>query len=205
MNKAIALAFITLTAGAALADPGARPAKAGDVHVYSVEQRAERLRHEEVVTVEAAEGGQLKTRHVRSDRGAPLEGLYGADWSVATSGTSGAHYEPAIRMLPATLQVGSSWEDISQLRAANGSLSRLKLESKVAAREKTKTPAGEFDTFRIESSGYLSGLSWQGGFALTQKVWYAPAIDRIVRTEYREQRALGADNVTELTQFRPAD
>jgi len=49
------------------------------------------------------------------------------------------------------------------------------------------------------------GLSFQGGWAFQQKVWYAPALDRIVRTEYKEQRTLGAESVSELKSFKPAD
>lgn len=192
-------------AGSAWAQAPARPAKPGDVHVYSTEQRTDRVRFDETVTVTGVEGSRLKTRHARSDRPEPAEGMYGADWSAVKSGTSGSLYEPAIVQLQHPMKVGASWEGSYQVVAASGARSRLKMESTVAAQEKVRTPAGEFDAFRIESKGYLSGVSWQGGFGIHQKQWYAPAIDRIVRSEYREQRTMGADNVSELKQFKPAD
>jgi hypothetical protein len=192
-------------AGSACAQAPARPAKVGDVHVYSTDQRTDRLRFDETVTVTGIEGGRIKTRHARSDRPEPIEGIYGADWAAVKSGTSGSQYEPAIPQLQHPLKVGAAWEGSYQLLSANGARSRLKMEYTVAAQEKVRTPAGEFDAFRIESKGYLSGVSWQGGFGIQQKNWYAPAIDRIVRTEYKEQRTMGADNVSELKQFKPAD
>ena len=53
----------------------------------------------------------------------------------------------------------------------------------------------------------MNGVSFPGGWAIRQKVWYAPAIDRMVRVEFEELRTLGADNVSELKQFskRPAN
>jgi hypothetical protein len=43
-----------------------------------------------------------------------------------------------------------------------------------------------------------------GGFRILEKLWYAPAIDRMVRVEYKETRPLGADNIAELKSFTPA-
>ena len=190
---------------AAAAQAPLRAAKPGDVHVYAGELRADRVRFEETVTVTAVDGGQIRTSHVRTDRPAPSEGISGLDWGTIRSGSTGVQMDPPSKVLQHPLQVGSSWEATYQTIAPTGARSRFKMESTVAAREKLSTPAGEFDTFRIDSKGYLSGLSWQGGFGVLQKVWYAPAIDRIVRLEYREQRSLGADNVVELKQFKPAD
>lgn len=200
----LSLLVLAGLAGAAAAQP-ARPAKVGDVHVYTTEQRADRARFDETVTISAIADGRIRTTHVRSDRPAPMEGLYGTDWATFKSGSSGSVLEPGSKVLEHPMEVGKSWEASYQLLTPNGAKSRLKMESTVAAREKIGTPAGEFDAFRIDSKGYISGLSWQGGFGILQKVWYAPAIDRVVRTEYREQRTMGADNVTELKQFKPAD
>jgi hypothetical protein len=198
---ALALAATSFTASA----QATRPPKAGDVSVYSGEQRTDHVRFEETITVTTVDGEQIRTQHVRTDRAAPSEGVYTRDWSTLRSGGSGSSYEPAVRVLPQPLEVGKASESVVQAKGASGALSRVKLESTVAAREKLATAAGEFDTYRIESKGYISGLSWQGGFAFTQKLWYAPAIDRLVRQEYKEQRTLGADNVWELKSFKPAD
>lgn len=68
-----------------------------------------------------------------------------------------------------------------------------------------KTPAGEFDAFRIENKGYINGVSWPGGFAYLQVVWYAPSINRVLREKYKEMRPMGTDYVRELKSFTPAN
>jgi hypothetical protein len=182
-----------------------RPAKPGDVHLYAVEFKADRLAFDETVTVLSTDGGTLKTRHVRSNRPGEAEGRYTAEWAAIQSGTTGNRMEPAFHQVPRPLQVGSSQPFDSVATLGSGATLRFKGDSIVAAQEKLVTPAGEFDVYRIEQKGYLSGISFQGGFAFTQKIWYAPSIDRMVRVEYKEQRSLGADNVFVLKQFKPAD
>jgi len=206
MNSRIALATLlgALSLGAA-AQGEPRPARAGDVAIYSGEARTDKQRFEETVTILGVEAGQVRTRHQRSDRPSPTEGLYTRDWGTVRSGNTGSHYEPAASPVKQPLEVGRTWEEVYQGKSATGALFRIKMESTVVAREKLTTAAGEFDTFRIEAKAYLSGLSFQGGFGIAQKTWYAPAIDRVVRYEYKEQRTLGADNVSELKAFKPAD
>ncbi len=70
--------------------------------------------------------------------------------------------------------------------------------------EKVRTPAGEFDAWKVQAKGWINGVSWQGSFPLTQTVWYAPTLNRIVRLELKEGRRGGADNLTELKSFRLA-
>lgn len=206
MRKSIViLAVVAAAAGGAWAQGAARPAKAGDVHVYAVELRTDRVQYEETVTVTGVAGEQITTRHVRTDRPQPTEGRYGTDWATLKSGPSGMQFTPAIPALRHPLQVGAKWDGTFEAVATSGARSRIKMDYVVAAQEKLNTPAGEFDTYRIETKGYLSGLSWQGGFAIQQRMWYAPAIDRIVRSEYRELRTMGPDNAAVLKQFKPAD
>lgn len=182
-----------------------RATRVGDVHVYTVQQKADRALFEETVTVTSIEGDRIKTSHVRSDRPAPIDGLYGKDWGTYRSGSSGLQFEPPSRVLSLPLEVGKTWETAYEATTPTGVKLRVKMRSDVKAQEKLNTPAGEFDTFRIDSTGYLNGVSFQGGWGILQKIWYAPAIDRIVRLEYKEQRATGADNVSELKSFKPAD
>ena len=199
------LILLALLSLAAATQDVQRPARVGDVTIYNGEMKTERARYEETMTITGIEGDQIRTRHVRSDRPSPAEGLYTRNWATSRSGTTGSVYEPAIQTVTQPLEVGRSWAGTHEGKAASGALFRLKFDSTIAAREKLATPAGEFDTFRIDSKGYLSGVSWQGGFGIVQKEWYAPAIDRVVRSEYREQRTMGADNVVEMKAFKPAD
>jgi hypothetical protein len=205
-SRMTAIVLAAVSCGAAAQVAGVqRPARAGDVAVYSAEMRSEKARYDETVTVLGVEGDRIRSQHQRTDKTAPTEGLYTRDWGTLRSGTTGVVYEAPAGGIVQPLEVGRSSEGVYQGRNPAGAQFRIKLESTVAAREKLATPAGEFDAFRIESRGYLSGLSFQGGFAFVQKQWYAPAIDRIVRYEYKEQRTMGADNFFELKAFRPAD
>lgn len=206
MKKALAVLMLAGAAGTAFAQSPVRPARAGDVHLYSVEQRTERARYEESVTVTGVDAGQIRTRHVRTDRPEARDGVYGSGWgTVLKSGGSGSQYDPGVVQLPHPLKAGATWESTTVGVGATGARFEIRTQGTVVAQEKVRTPAGEYDAYRVEMKGYMSGLSFQGGFGYEQKLWYAPAIDAVVRTEYREQRPLGADTVSELKQFKPAD
>jgi hypothetical protein len=203
----IALAsWLLLCSCAVFAQDTVRPAKVGDVHTYAVEMKADRARYDETITVTSTDGGNIRTRHVRSDReGASTEGLYTAEWAAIKSGSTGSQLDPPVIQAPRPLQVGTSAPIDSLALVANGARVRFKGDASIVAQEKLSTPAGEFDVYRIEQKGYINGVSFQGGFGFTQRIWYAPSIDRMVRMEYKEQRTMGADNVWVLKSFKAAD
>jgi hypothetical protein len=102
--------------------------------------------------------------------------------------------------------VGNGWKGAYEATGATGVRSKGEIDFKVVSAEKLATPAGEFDTFKIESSGWITGVSWQGSFRMAQVQWYAPAIGRIVKSEYQDYRngRLWNNTVTELKSFKPA-
>ena len=161
MKSRIPALLLAAFAAAVAAQPVQRPARVGDVAVYVGEMKTEKVRYEETVTIQGIEGDRIRTQHVRTDRTAPTEGLYTRDWGTVRSGTTGTVYEPAAAPVPQPLEVGRSWEAVYQGKGATGAQFRIKRESTVAAREKLATPAGEFDTYRIDAKGYLSGVSFQ--------------------------------------------
>jgi hypothetical protein len=203
--RALSFCLLTALAGAAHGQAAPRASKVGDVHSYAIQQKADRRNYDETVTIVAIENDRIRTRHVSSDRPEPTEGLFGTDWGTHKSGTTGMQMQPPSKVLSHPLEVGKAWEAEYEGTASTGGRIKVKMKSRVGAKETVRTPAGEFDAVRVDSEGYLNGLSFPGGWAIVQKVWYAPAIDRIVRLEYREQRSLGADTVVELKSFRPAD
>lgn len=207
MRTWIAFALVAAGSGAALAQAGPERAatRVGDVHVYSVDRKTDRTRFEETVTVTNVGGGRIMTRHSRPALAQDAPGEYGSEWDTVLSGASGFRFDPPARVLSFPLEVGKAWGQAYQIAMPNGERSQMKMESRVAGLEKVVTPAGEFDAFRIEAKGYLSGVTWRGGFQVNQTAWYAPSIDRLVRVEYRENRALGAHNVTELKAFKRAE
>lgn len=203
MQRWIAFTLAAGVVGTAAAEgPQRATTNVGDTYVYAVDQKADRQKFEETVTVTDVGGGRIKTRHVRADRPQETVGEYGPEWEMLLSGTTGTRFEPAARMLDFPLAPGKTWQQSYQTLSTNGYRSQMKMESRVAGLEKLVTPAGEFEAWRVEAKGYLSGLSWQGGFQVQQTLWYAPAIDRIVRAEYKESRSLGANTVTELKTFK---
>lgn len=192
----------------AQADGNARPSvKVGDVSVYMVNNRSDNKQSEETVTVTSVEGGQIKTKHVRPDRNPPeFEGVTNLDLNPLVSGASGTRFEPAIEIYRFPLKVGDSWKTRSEAVGLAGSRSRSELEVKVVAQEKVATPGGEFDAFRIESNGWINGVSWQGAIRVSQTIWFAPSIGRAVKSDYKDYRnsSLNTSTLTELKSHKPA-
>lgn len=191
----------------AQADGASRPvAKVGDVAVYAVELRADKRSTEETVTVTEVDQSFVKSKHVRPDRQPPeIEGVRTLDWATVVSGSSGTRYDPPIVSVKFPLVVGDAWKS-SFLAEGRTSKSKTDLDYKVVAMEKVKTPAGEFDAFKIESKGWINGVSWSGSVRTEGVSWYAPSLGRFVRSEYRDFRngRLWTDTVTELKSFKPA-
>ncbi|HMP11075.1 hypothetical protein [Hydrogenophaga sp.] len=192
----------------AQSDGSTRPIfKVGDVTVYAINNRGDNTQSEETVTVVSVEEGLIKTKHVRPDRNPPeLEGVFNLDLNSLVSGTSGAKFEPALEFYRFPLKVGDAWKARNEVVSLTGARSRSVLDVKVAAQEKVTTPGGEFDAFRIEVSGWINGVSWQGALRLTQTVWYAPAIGRMVKSDYKDFRnsSLNNSTLTELKSHKPA-
>ena len=180
--------------------------KVGDTAVYAINQRADKRTTEETVTVTSVDQTHIKSRHSRADRNpAEIEGVTTVDFATAVSGASGNRFDPPIVGVKFPLTVGDSWKSSYMVESATGK-SKGDLEFKVTAREKMTTPAGEFDTFKIESSGWITGVSWSGSWRLAQVQWFAPAIGRVVRSEYKDFRGSQpwTDTFSELKSFKPA-
>lgn len=180
--------------------------KVGDVAVLVVEQRTDHKTVEETVTVTALDGGLIRSRHVRADRSpTEYEGVITGDFALVVSGTSGARYDPPIPMIKLPAVVGSAWNSRSEVQAMNQSRSRSDFDFKIVGAEKLTTPAGEFDTFKVEQTGWINGVSWTGSMRVANTMWYAPAIGRLVRTEFRSYRnaQLWEHTVTQLKSFTP--
>lgn len=177
--------------------------KVGDVAVYAVKLGS--LATEDTIAVTGVDAGQIKTRYSRANRTpAEMEAIYTDEWNALVSGSTGARFEPAPLTLQFPLEVGKTWESKVMASGATGSKSRVEMSGKVLASEKLKTPAGEFETYKIESTGWVNGVNWNGSFKLVQTYWYAPAISRFVRIESKEYRRDGLESVSELKSFTPA-
>ena len=210
MVKQMALWLLAGCSVAAWAQPdgNAKPTfKVGEVAVYTVNDRADNKVFEETTTVTAVTADAIRFNHVRSDgEPAGLVGVFTPDLRLVQAGSNGMRFDPPIQLIKQPMAVGDSWKSVYESVGLNQARSKGDFDAKVVATEKVTTPAGTFDTFRIESGGWVTGISWTGSVRVAQVQWYAPSIGRLVRTEFKDYRGgnLWTNTATELKSFQPA-
>lgn len=210
MVRQLVFWFAAVVSGGAWAQAGGASLptfKVGDVAVYSVHLRADNKQHEETSTVSAVTPEAIRFSHVRPDREpAALEEVFTPDLRLVQAGNTGTQFNPPLQIIKPSMAVGDSWKVAYESVGLNKSRSKGNLDFKVVAAEKLETPAGSFDTLKIEIGGWITGITWSGSIRMTQVQWYAPAIGRMVRTEYRDFRGSTPwnDIRTELKSFKPA-
>lgn len=74
---------------------------------------------------------------------------------------------------PAELVVGRRWHTEFKQARVSGMVYRFAYDVRVAARERITVPAGSFDAYRIEATGFNVGL----GAFIKRTIWIAPGID----------------------------
>lgn len=93
------------------------------------------------------------------------------------------HSNTDLRLLSFPLSVGKTWTFKTDWKnkVANSS-GNESADVKVAAFEKVRTPAGEFDAFRIESVGFWENNRGRRG-RLARTLWFAPSVRTVVKYE----------------------
>jgi hypothetical protein len=115
-------------------------------------------------------------------------------------------YKPSDGMgIRLPLEVGKEWRfESNAVHLQNGVTVSTAGRSKVAAQEKITTPAGTFDTFRIETSTrQVNAIDETKAAMFNTTLWYAPTVNRWVRKTYKvwiEGRVREA-NTEELTDY----
>jgi hypothetical protein len=108
---------------------------------------------------------------------------------------------------PWPLKVGSKWECTEVVTFPNGWRVRYELKFTVEAAESVETPAGRFDTLRLEAKGFATNETNNNNVTGHERiVWLAPAAKREVRHEIRTRLRTGAlfrSEGRELTEFKP--
>ena len=125
-------------------------------------------------------------------------------WNVINSGVT--RYSPndgsGIRQ---PLAVGKTWSfKSSDINGTSGFSGRRSGKSKVTAQESITTPAGTFDTFKIETSIQLQNSNNATDKAqLDMEIWYAPSIDHWVKRSFasRSQGRVREKNTEELVEY----
>ena len=89
------------------------------------------------------------------------------------------------RGLSFPLEIGKKWDyKYSFANKLNPTKGRWQLEANVAAYEKVKVPAGEFDAFKIEYKGFWNNDTSRQNGRLMLTNWFAPATRSVVKTEF---------------------
>jgi hypothetical protein len=101
--------------------------------------------------------------------------------------------------------VGKTWSFKSNdINGTSGFSGRRSGTSKVIAQESVTTPAGTFDTFKIETSFQLRNANnATDKVQVVTQTWYAPAIDHWVKRSYvsRSDGRVRANNAVELVEY----
>ena len=107
------------------------------------------------------------------------------------------------RVLSFPLEIGKSWTYSThvELKDLGGTL-RQDAGGTAAAYEKVTVPAGQFDAFKIETTGKFGqeGAAGAGAREFTETTWYAPSARAVVKQVYRDP--VMGERVLELASFK---
>jgi hypothetical protein len=142
-------------------------------------------------TVEVGPTGYTIVR--RSDRpGDPVETqTVPRPWSVSAErvGTAGQRYAPALTVIPFPVAPGSHWLETLTATDEHGESRRQQTWGRALDWERVSTPAGQFVALRIERNRNLGDRDniWFDT-EIRETLWYAPAVNRCVRIDWRSRR-----------------
>jgi hypothetical protein len=202
----ISLAVQFLLAGYCVAqtsNPGA--VRVGDRWTYDVkDDLTGDLRYAMTVVVGEINDKEITTRvSFRGKDRRPQTMAYDLDWGRIDDG--GWKLRPSGIGIKKPLQVGKEWRsDSNAVNLQSGAILRATGAAKVADREQVTTPAGKFDTFRVNQTVRMINTNDQ---TISQTwdfvLWYAPAINRWVRrkAEWRSEGRVRDSYSEELTEY----
>jgi hypothetical protein len=155
-------------------------------------------------TVTDLTDSQIGVRITRAGNANSGYQTFDRSWNVINSGVS--RYAPndgtGIR---APLAVGKTWSFKSNdINGTSGFSGRRSGTSKVTTQENITTPAGTFDTFRIETSIQIQNANNATDKAqVVMQTWYAPAIDHWVKRSFllRSDSRVREKNTVELVEY----
>jgi hypothetical protein len=113
---------------------------------------------------------------------------FDSSWNLKESGD--VRYDPndgtGVRL---PLAVGKSWSfKATSVNAARGFSAKFSGTSKILAQETVTTPAGTFETFKIETSTqFHSANNPTKKVLVMQQMWYAPSINHWVKRSFVSQ------------------
>jgi len=201
-SLAIQLLLVSYCAAQAV-DPG--PIRVGDRWSYDIKDALTgdlRL----AVTIVAAEINEKEIITRTSVRGKdrPNTIVFNPDWGRIDDGVW-KHRPSDLLGIKKPLQIGKQWRaEGNSTNVQTGVAMQTSGLAKVVGQEQITTPAGTFDTFRVELTvRQINTKDQTKSTTLTVITWYAPAINRWARknTEVRFEGRLRDSFSDELTEY----
>jgi hypothetical protein len=201
-SLAIQLLLVSYCAAQAV-DPG--PIRVGDRWSYDIKDALTgdlRL----AVTIVAAEINEKEITTRTSVRGKdrPNTIVFNPDWGRIDDG-AWKHRPSDLLGIKKPLQIGKQWRaEGNSTNVQTGVAMQTSGSAKVVGQEQITTPAGTFDTFRVELTvRQINTKDQTKSTTLTVVAWYAPAVNRWVKknTEVRFEGRLRDSFSDELTEY----
>jgi len=202
---AIGLALLFLLPGYSQAqsgDPGS--IRVGDRWSYEVKDSLTGdLRPAMTVVIGDVNDKEITARVSLRGRDRPQTMIFDPDWGRIDDGAW--KLRPPGIGIKKPLQIGKEWRsDASGINLQSGLTFRANGVAKVVGQELVTTPAGTFDTFRIDMTVRMINTKDQTrSQTYTFVLWYAPATNRWVKrtTEWRSEGRVRDSFSEELTEY----
>jgi hypothetical protein len=190
------------TCAAQTVEPG--PVRVGDRWSYDIKDDATGdLRHAITVVVVDINESEITTRTIIRGKDRPQTMVFDRDWGRIDDGNW--KLRPAGIGIKAPLQVGKEWRsDANAMHLQSGVAFRASGVAKVVGEERITTPAGTFDTYRVDTMVRLVNTRDQTkSQTWTFVFWYAPSVNRWVKrkTEARFEGRIRDSSIDELTEY----
>ena len=183
-------------------EPG--PVRVGDRWSYDVRDGATGdLKASTTVVVIEINSKEINTRVSVRGRDRPNTVIHDLNWGLIDNGVW--REQPSFGLIRTPLHVGKEWRGNGNVRnIQTGAAFSTSHVIKVVAQERVTTPAGAFDTFRIEHTlRQVNTKDQTKSSILTNVAWYAPAVNRWVKrtSENRFEGRLRDSTSEELTEY----
>jgi hypothetical protein len=205
--KSLAIQLLLVSYCAAqTVDPG--PIRVGDRWSYDIKDALTGDLRQAVAIVAAEINEKEVTTRIsargRDGRDRPMTIVFNPDWGRIDDGVW-KHRPSDLLGIKKPLQVGKQWRaEGNSTNIQTGVAMQTSGLAKVVGQEQITTPAGTFDTFRVDLTvRQINTKDLTKSTTLTVVVWYAPAINRWARksTEVRFEGRLRDSFSDELTGY----
>jgi hypothetical protein len=162
------------------------------------------LRQTVTIVVGEINSNEITTRVFVRGRDRPVTVVFDPGWGRIDDGI--LKYRPSDLLgVRNPLQVGKEWRsEGNNMNLQTGVAFRTSGFAKVMGQEQVTTPAGTFDTFRVETTVRQTNTKdpTKSG-TVRQVIWYAPAVNRWVKRtyEFRSEGRLRDSLIDEMTEY----